>query len=91
MSRRPYAPTARSRPVYHNVRGAPRRIGQSVIVQRVADETADHSCLGKHGTVEYFEYSCGCGQTYPHDPMIGVRFADHSLREFWPEELKGRK
>ena len=29
----------------------------------------------------------GCGQRFPDDPMIGVRFPDGALQEFWREEL----
>lgn len=45
--------------------------------------------IGKVGTVKYLEYNCGCGQTFPNDPMIGVYFDDDSVEEFWREELYG--
>lgn len=34
------------------------------------------------------EYNCGCGQTFPGDPMIGVRFGTLPMSEFWSEELE---
>jgi len=71
-----------------NVLGAPFGIGEEVEVIQRADETFDESFLGKVGRVEYFDYSCGCGQAYPEDPMIGVRFDDKTVEEFWQEELK---
>jgi hypothetical protein len=37
------------------------------------------------GRVAYLEYECG--QTFPGDPMIGVRFTDGATYEFWREEL----
>lgn len=78
----------RSRPVYKNVRGAPFRIGDRVCVHCLIDDEGNRSALGKQGSVEYFEYSCGCGQSYPEDPMIGVRFGDGTIDEFWREELE---
>jgi hypothetical protein len=70
-----------------DVEGAPFRIGDKVEVTALTDETAPENMLHKIGTVEYFEYECGCGQTYPNDPMIGVRFDENTLHEFWSEEL----
>ncbi len=52
----------------------------------LADDTADPAFLGREGRVLYFEYTCGCGQTYPNDPMIGVKFRGKA-EEFWREEL----
>jgi hypothetical protein len=77
--------------VRQNVPGAPFLISDNVTVRRLADETANSSYLFKRGVVEYFNYSCGCGQTFPGDPMIGVRFADGEIEEFWREELKTTK
>jgi hypothetical protein len=77
--------------VRQNVRGAPFLISDTVTVCRLADDTANRSYLFKRGVVEYFNYSCGCGQTYPGDPMIGVRFASGEIEEFWREELKQTK
>jgi hypothetical protein len=74
------------RPIYVDVGGAPFKIGDRVRVTRGADETFDASYKGCTGIVEYFEYGCGCGQSYPRDPMIGVRFRS-GLAEFWREEL----
>jgi len=73
--------------IYHDVEGSPLRIGQRVLVVKGTDETFSQEYVGKTGTVVYFEYSCGCGQTYPNDPMIGLRFADGTIEEFWREEV----
>jgi hypothetical protein len=72
--------------LYEDVVGAPFRIGQSVRVISVTDETGDEQFLGKEGIVIYFEYDCGCGQTFPEDPMIGVLLGKRA-EEFWKEEL----
>ena len=77
-----------ARAVREDVKGAPLNIGQAVRVVALADETADKALLRKVGVTEHFEYSCGCGQSYPHDPMIGVRFSNGRLEEFWIEELE---
>ena len=73
--------------IYSDVPGAPFRIGEAVMVVSATDETCDERCLGMRGTILFFEYSCGCGETYPDDPMIGVKFADGTREEFWREEL----
>jgi hypothetical protein len=72
--------------IYHDVDGSPFKIGDSVKVVSLADDTADADFLGQQGRVFYFEYSCGCGQTFPDDPMIGVQFGKQKA-EFWKEEL----
>ena len=77
-----------ARPVFHDIRGAPFKIGSPVRVRQLADRHAEPAALGAQGVIEYLEYSCGCGQSYPHDPMIGVRLQDGSLHEFWREELR---
>jgi len=82
--------TVRSRignPIHHDVDGAPLRIGTYVRVRQIIDESADKYFLGRVGTVQYFEYSCGSGQSYPNDPMIGVKFRKR-IAEFWTEELE---
>jgi hypothetical protein len=81
-----------SKPIRTDVKGAPFKIGQKVRVYELSDEQGDASLLGKDGIVEHYDYSCGCGQSYPDDPMVGVRFASGRLEEFWKEELrvKGR-
>lgn len=71
-----------------DVAGAPFTIGLRVTVVAVSDGTVDDAWIGRSGLVEHYEYDCGSGQTFPHDPMIGVRFDDGQLEEFWPEELK---
>ncbi len=72
--------------IYQNVEGAPFKIGDMVKVVSFSDDSADEAFLGYRGAVLYFEYSCGCGQTFPDDPMIGVRFGEKTA-EFWKEEL----
>lgn len=59
-----------------------------MIVTQVVDEEGDASRIGEQGVIAYFEYGCGCGQSYPNDPMIGVRFASGHIEEFWREELR---
>lgn len=75
---------------FYNINGAPLQIGDEVVVTNNApgDATFDDSFCGAKGIVVYFEYDCGCGQTYPNDPMIGVRFVNATLEEFWKEELE---
>jgi CarS bacterial SH3 domain len=63
-----------SKLVYHDIAGAPFRIGERVRVVLVCDETGNPRFLRRIGIVKFLEYSCGCGQTYPDDPMIGVDF-----------------
>lgn len=82
-----------ARPIYEPVEGSPYQPGQRVtVVDAVDGEVHDVSWrIGQAGTVEYLEYSCGCGQSYPKDPMVGVRFEDGRLEEFWPEELSNEQ
>ncbi|HXR06251.1 MAG TPA: hypothetical protein VN765_02915 [Candidatus Acidoferrum sp.] len=72
--------------IYEDVDGAPFKIGDRVKVVSFSDDTADEEFLGCKGNVLYFEYTCGCGQSFPKDPMIGVRFGEQ-IAEFWKEEL----
>lgn len=74
---------------HHDVDGAPFLIGDSVLVLENPsnDDTFDTQFSGLVGTVRYFEYDSGCGQTNPFDPMIGVHFEDAVVGEFWKEEL----
>lgn len=51
------------------------------------DDTFSNQYVGRKGLVKYFDYDCGCGQTYPHDPMIGVEFPNGKIEEFWKEEV----
>ena len=69
------------------VDGAPFCIRAQVKVITLTDHAAATHLLGKVGRVEYLDYDCGCGQTFPGDPMIGVRFYSGELEEFWKEEL----
>jgi hypothetical protein len=61
---------ATAKPVRLDVPGAPFQIGQRVKVVAAIDETTDQSFIGRSGTIEYYEYSCGCGQAYPNDPRL---------------------
>jgi len=72
--------------IKHNVVGAPFRIGKLVRVVKATDETFEEEFMGKVGIVIYYDYK-HCGQTYPNDPMIGVRFSERKSSVFWREEL----
>jgi len=71
-----------------NIKGAPFRIGDVVEVIRATDDTCDVRFIGAVGRIVWFDYDCGCGQTFPGDPMIGVRFMGGTVEEFWREELR---
>jgi hypothetical protein len=72
----------------YNTEGAPFEIGCKVkILDGSADSTFDKKYSNKTGWVDFLEYDCGCGQTYPSDPMIGVKFINGEIEEFWKEEL----
>lgn len=76
-------------PLYEDVEGAPVKIGQIVMVLEQSDEEGYPELVGEIGIVHHLEYECGCGQEYPHSPMIGVKFdGDEEAKEFWPEELE---
>lgn len=82
-------------PIFEDVPGAPVKIGSLVKVLAVEMDCSDQEeyddlygwAIGLTGRVVYLEYSCGSGQTYPEDPMIGVRFPDGRVAEYWAEEL----
>jgi hypothetical protein len=69
------------------VEGALIQVGAHVRIGDSEDETFDETFTGQRGVVVHLEYECGCGQTYPNDPMIGVQFSDGQVEEFWFEEL----
>lgn len=73
-----------------NIPGAPFIIGDKVMVLNNPnnDETFNNDFSNKQGIVEHFEYDCGCGQSFPDDPMIGVRFDDKRIEDFWKDELQ---
>lgn len=74
---------------FFDIDGAPFRIDDKVTVLNNPnkDDTFDEDFVGMTGEVFYFEYDCGCGQTFPSDPMIGIKFPDGRAEEFWKEEL----
>ena len=71
----------------HNVTGAPFKIGNIVRIDSATDTTADKKYIGRIGKIVYFDYTCGCGQLYPTDPMIGILFSNGKTKEFWSEEI----
>lgn len=55
-------------------------------IDRYVQDLAGH--VGRTGVVVHLEYDCGCGQSFPDDPMIGVSLdGDGAIVEFWSEEL----
>ena len=78
----------RANPIYRDLKGAPFKIGERVRIERSEDDTFNSSYRGWVGIVKYFEYDCGCGQSYPIDPMIGIEFKNGKTEEFWKEELR---
>jgi len=83
--------TLPANPIRTSVAGAPRHPGDLVTVICSTDPAGGGTdvldYVGLRGKVEYREYECGSGQSFPGDPMIGVRFSDGRLEEFWREEL----
>lgn len=82
--------------IYEHVEGSPYQPGELVIITGAIDtftypedpKTCEPvSYLGLHGEVKHLEYECGCGQTYPEDPMIGVLLETGEEQEFWQGEL----
>ena len=80
-----------TKPRYHDVEGAPFRIGTLVRVTGACDEVGRDCGIdelaGQCGIVKYLEYDCGSGQHFPDDPMVGVRFRDGGVRELWKDEV----
>ena len=76
-------------PLYHDIGGAPFRIGQTVkILENPSnDETFDLDFANNVGKIKFFEYESGCGQRFPDDPMISVELTDGKRDGFWKEEL----
>ncbi|MFT7680651.1 MAG: hypothetical protein ACI935_000082 [Moritella dasanensis] len=76
-----------AKPQRRNIDGAPFAIHNIVLVVGVQDDMPEEH-IGRKGKVLYYEYDGGCGQSYPKEPLIGVRFFDNNdLEEFWSEEL----
>ncbi len=69
------------------IRKVPFKIGDFVQVASATDETLSKKFIGRKGKIIHFDYACGCGQSYPSDPMIGVFFSNGAIEEFWCEEL----
>ena len=67
--------------------GAPYEIGELVRIVFAADETCNMRYMRCTGVIVHYNYSCGCGQSFPNDPMIGVEFSDGVVEEFWHEEI----
>jgi len=69
--------------------GVPFKIGDRVTVLNNPnnDESFNDFFAFKSGMVIYFEFQCGCGQNFPEGPMIGVRFENGRVEEFWKEEI----
>lgn len=84
----------KARPIQVFTPGAPYQPGDEVVVVASAEAkgslTDVSGYIGRGGKVEHLEYSCGCGQHYPDDPMIAVRFPEGDGQEFWKEELGER-
>jgi hypothetical protein len=80
-----------AKPIWERVGGSPFQPGDRVIVTLVCDEVGRECGLevfvGQRGVVDYLEYSCGSGQHFPDDPMVGVRVGDEVV-EFWKDELQ---
>ena len=76
-------------PITVEVPGAPVQPGDPVLVVQATDASIDDvsAFIGLQGVVVYLEYDCGCGQTFPTDPMVGVAFSGGASYEFWREEL----
>jgi hypothetical protein len=72
-----------------NIHGAPFEIGDAIKVneQNICDSTFENKFIGLEGIIIFFEYNCGCCQSYPNDPMIGVQFPNGEIFEFWKEEI----
>ncbi len=73
---------------FRDVPGSPFKIWEDVRIVKRSDNTVSATFVGRKGKVIYFDFSCGCGQSYPNDPMIGVYFRNGIIEEFWREELR---
>ncbi|ODS32957.1 MAG: hypothetical protein SCARUB_01896 [Candidatus Scalindua rubra] len=75
---------------FKNIKGAPFKISDKVLVldNPNNDNSFNNEFVGKKGHVFYFEYDCGCGQTFPSDPLIGVKFINKKVGEYWKEEIQ---
>lgn len=82
--------TMHANQIYARVPGAPYQPGDYVRVVKSPDqgELTAEQLVGRYGLVRYLEYDCGCGQTKPGDPMIGVVLEDGTRGKFRKEELE---
>ena len=76
-------------PMREHVPKAPFQLNDRVRVFCAVDVTVHdvREHIGLCGVVEYLDYSCGCGQMYPTDPMIGLVLENGEREEFWREEI----
>ena len=72
------------------INGAPVQVGDvvKVIAATEADICDVSEYIGRFGRVVSMD--CGCGQTYPDDPMVLVCFSNGDQQEFWKEEIEKR-
>lgn len=74
--------------IYHPPAGAPFHVGAVVKVIRDSDqEWATVNFIDEIGTIDYYDYDSGVGQTVPDNPLLVVRFFGGQRQSFWPEEL----
>lgn len=71
-----------------NLTPLPYRIGDIVRVIPSNDDTFKASCIGKIGHITKFNFGLACGETFPDDPLISVKFIAGGKEEFWREELE---
>lgn len=71
------------------IEGAPFQKDEVVKIVGCCDETGYPEMVGRGGPVVHLDYDCGCGQSYPDNPMIGVRLEPGVVFELWAEELEG--
>ena len=55
-------------PLYRERQRSPLQDWRSMRIVCSEDDLFDRTFLGRIGIVKYFEYECGCGQSFPLDP-----------------------
>lgn len=73
--------------ITHNIKEIKFKINQNIKVINLIDKTGNRYYLNKIGLIKYFNFDCGCEQTFPHNPMIGIKFFNGKIEEFWKEEI----